>query len=324
MRLALLVVTAGFAGCEAQKSTAPGPVVQAGEARPLAVNPLASFAFYVDHSSKAQQTVDGWKSTRPADATEMEKIATQPVARWLGNWNSNIRGDVANAVAASGSTVPVLVAYNIPQRDCGSYSGGNGTTPDSYRAWIQGFANGLGDARAVVVLEPDALPGMDCLSAADQATRIDLIKFAVSALSSDPNAKVYIDAGNPNWKSASTMADRLIRAGIASAAGFSLNVSNFYRDADNIAFGTQLSGLLGGKHYIVDTGRNGLGPTSDYQWCNPAGRAIGQRPTTATGNPLVDAFLWIKTPGESDGSCNGAPAAGTWMPVYALGLAQRG
>ena len=157
VRLALTVATAGVAGCEAQKSTAPDPVVQAGEARPVAANPLASFAFYVDRSSKAQQTVDSWKSSRPTDAIEMEKIATQPVARWLGNWNSNIRNDVANAVAASGSSVPVLVAYNIPQRDCGSYSGGNGMTPDSYRAWIQGVANGLGDARAVVVLEPDEI-----------------------------------------------------------------------------------------------------------------------------------------------------------------------
>lgn len=71
-----------------------------------------------------------------------------------------------------------------------------------------------------------------------------------------------------------------------------------------------------------------------------AGTALGQRPmhsgatrlaepwasapTTATGNRLVDAYLWIKAPGESDGSCNGAPAAGIWMPEYALGLALRG
>ena len=35
--------------------------------------------------------------------------------------------------------------------------------------------------------------------------------------------------------------------------------------------------------------------------------------------PLVDAFLWIKTPGESDGTCSGGPAAGKWWGEYALG-----
>jgi endoglucanase len=119
------------------------------------------------------------------------------------------------------------------------------------------------------------------------------------------------------------MASRLSRADIAEASGFSLNVSNFFFNADNVSYGQQLSALVGGKHFIVDSGRNGLGPTADSQWCNPAGRALGTRPTTQTGNSLVDAFLWIKTPGESDGSCNGAPSAGAWMPEYALGLAQR-
>ena len=119
------------------------------------------------------------------------------------------------------------------------------------------------------------------------------------------------------------MASRLTSAGIAMAQGFSLNISNFLFTSDNVSYGAQISSLVGGRHFVVDTGRNGLGPTSDDQWCNPAGRALGVRPTTATGNALVDAFLWIKSPGESDGACNGAPASGAWMPEYALGLSQR-
>jgi endoglucanase len=175
-----------------------------------------------------------------------------------------------------------------------------------------------------VVLEPDALAAMSCLSEADQRTRVDLIKYALDALRANPAAKVYLDAGHARWQSVATMASRLAAAGIASAAGFSLNVSNFVGDADNVAYGEQLSGAVGGKHFIIDSGRNGLGPTSDMQWCNPEGRAIGRRPTTRTGHSLVDAYLWIKTPGESDGACNGYPSSGTWMPEYALGLASRG
>ena len=38
---------------------------------------------------------------------------------------------------------------------------------------------------------------------------------------------------------------------------------------------------------------------------------------------LADALLWVKAPGESDGSCNGGPSAGTWWTEYALGLAER-
>ena len=57
-------------------------------------------------------------------------------------------------------------------------------------------------------------------------------------------------------------------------------------------------------------------------WCNPPGRALGETPTTKTGNPRVDAYLWVKRPGESDGACGrGAPAAGQWWPQYALELA---
>ena len=61
---------------------------------------------------------------------------------------------------------------------------------------------------------------------------------------------------------------------------------------------------------------------SDGAWCNPPGRGLGTRPTTATGSVTVDAFLWIKLPGESDGPCNGGPAAGTFWPDGALALAR--
>ena len=36
-------------------------------------------------------------------------------------------------------------------------------------------------------------------------------------------------------------------------------------------------------------------------WCNQVGAGIGARPTSNTGIPNVDAFVWVKPPGESDG-----------------------
>jgi endoglucanase len=56
---------------------------------------------------------------------------------------------------------------------------------------------------------------------------------------------------------------------------------------------------------------------------NPDGRALGSGPGTLTGHPLAVAYLWVKRPGESDGTCNGGPAAGAWWADYALGLARR-
>lgn len=300
----------------------PAPPIVTDSSTP---NLLSGAALWVDPFSNARRTADGWRVSRPADAAQMDKVAAGAQARWIGNWNANVQADVdaATTTMTAAGAMPVFVAYNIPQRDCGGLSGGNATTAAAYRTWITSFANGIGARRATVILEPDALAAMDCLSAADQQLRLDLLGYAVQTLHAKGGIAVYLDAGHPAWKSAATMASRLASANVALAQGFSLNVSNFRATSDNVAYGQQISQLTGGKHFIVDTGRNGVGPTADGQWCNPAGRALGERPTTVTGIANVDAFLWIKTPGESDGACSGNPAAGAWMPEYALGLAQR-
>ena len=124
------------------------------------------------------------------------------------------------------------------------------------------------------------------------------------------------------------MAAGLKEAGIEHADGFSINVANYQTTEDSLKYGRALSALLGGKHFIVDTGRNGNGPPTGFapkderSWCNPDGRALGIPPTTSTGEPLCDAFYWVKPPGESDGRCNHGPAAGMWWPQKALEMAR--
>jgi endoglucanase len=251
----------------------------------------------------------------------MDKIANQPEADWFDNNSGDITSAVSKRVDAitSAGALPVLVAYNIPQRDCG---GAGASSAAAYQTWIRGFASGIGARKAVVILEPDALANIGCLSASNQTTRIGLIKDAVTVLEAKPGVSVYIDAGHSNWVSASDMADLLNKAGIQFAQGFSLNVASFGTTSDNIAYGKDLSARVGGKHFVIDTSRNGRGPTAGLDWCNPPGRGLGNKPTSATGDPLVDAFLWIKRPGESDGTCNGGPQAGLWWADYALMLAQ--
>ena len=287
---------------------------------PVANN--TSVNLYVDPISGAATQEAVWKTSNPAGAAAMQILASQPTAVWFGDWNTNVANDVRTLVAKSAAqnAVPVMIVYNIPQRDCGGFSSGGSNNPAGYTNWINSFAQGLGSAQAIVVLEPDALAQIHCLSGVDQATRLQLLSAAVSTLKQNAHVKVYLDAGHSNWIDATTMASELTKANVAQADGFALNVSNFMSTAGEVAYGQQISPLISGKHFIVDTSRNGNG--SNGQWCNPQGAAIGQKPTLQTNNALADGFLWLKTPGESDGMCNGGPSAGVWWPSYALSLVQ--
>jgi endoglucanase len=290
-----------------------------------APSPFATTRLYVDPVSDARLQARRWESSRPADAAAMAKIARQPQADWFGDWSADVRAAVADRVRTitSAGALPLLVAYNIPTRDCGGHSAGGASSGSAYRRWIRAFAAGLGRHGAAVVLEPDALAQLDCLSRRRRRARARLIADAVRVLGQRSGVAVYLDAGHSGWHPASVAARRLARAGVARARGFSLNVANFQTAKAEIAYGTDISARIGGKPFVVDTSRNGAGPPPGGEWCNPRGRALGHPPTGRTRRRLVDAYLWIKVPGESDGACNGGPPAGTWWPQYALGLARR-
>ncbi len=120
------------------------------------------------------------------------------------------------------------------------------------------------------------------------------------------------------------MAGRLEQAGIDHARGFSLNTTNYYSTEEEIGYGDAISGMTNGKHYVIDTSRNGAGPAPDsaLSWCNPDGRALGTPPTTDTASPNADGYVWVKRVGESDGSCNGGPGAGQFVSQFAIDLAR--
>jgi len=237
----------------------------------------------------------------------------------------------------------------------------------------------------------------------------------VDALAGLPNVTTYLDGTHSAWLGSGDIADRLVRAGVADADGFFLNVSNYQLTANNaqygrwisqcIAYATEVvagdffncpnqywnggplpakiaellgewtgvaldrfgvwsddaddpalntsgvnlrySNMLGDveptARYVIDTSRNGQGPWAPpaypdpQDWCNPPDRGLGLAPTLATGQPLLDAYLWVKTPGESDGECTRGlgpagetvdpewglidPGAGDWFPQQALQLA---
>jgi endoglucanase len=297
---------------------------------PSSTDPFAGERFYVQPNSQAAQTEQQWASEgRSAEAAEIAKIALQPTAEWFGDWSyghGSTAGDVnwwVGAAAAAG-TLPVIVAYDLPWRDCGQYSAGGASSVEAYRQFIDGLSSGIAGRKTVVILEPDALAELECLSAEQQASYYSLLSYAVAKLAANPAVSVYLDAGNAGWQSPATMAARLRKADVAGTRGFSLNVSNFDSSAKESAYGEAIDADLGDDaHFIIDTSRNGQGAAPGGEWCNPPGRGLGTPSTSETGNPLIDAYFWIKQPGESDGTCNGGPAAGEWWPEYALGLAQR-
>ncbi|MER7750932.1 glycoside hydrolase family 6 protein [Kitasatospora sp. NPDC097643] len=347
MGAVLVALALGAAGCggstgsrSGTTASSPGPAGSAAEPGPGAapnsgaapgsagLPQLPGQAFYVsDQTSAARQVAALRGQGRTAEADTLLRIAAQPSSQWLGEQGAKEIAEQVSRRAAEADRTAVFVAYNIPHRDCGLYSAGGATDAASYRAWISGVAEALGDRKAWVVLEPDAVAHTldNCGLKGDLAAeRYGLLAFAVQELKKRPQVRVYVDAGNPGWSlDPAELATALRKSGIGAADGFAVNVSNYYGTDRNAAYGAGLSAALGGKHFVIDTSRNGNGPLGGDAWCNPAGRALGERPTADTGRVGVDAYLWIKNPGESDGECGrGEPRAGEfWLP-YALGLAQ--
>lgn len=287
-------------------------------------SPFAGRPMYVERWTFAKAQAREWRQTRPADAALIDRIASQPVGIWLGEWNADVRAVAAEHVQAARETgaVPLLVAYNIPDRDCGQHSAGGARSVAAYRAWIDDLADGIGAGPAAVVLEPDAVAAFGCLSDRGRAERADLLSAAVTRLARQPGVAVYLDAGNASWIPAPEMARRLRASGVAGARGFAVNVAGFHTTSRSRAYGRAISRRVGGAPFVIDTSRNGAGPAPGDEWCNPSGRRLGEAPTAATGDALVDALLWVKRPGESDGTCNGGPPAGAWWPEGALELAR--
>ncbi|MFF5444943.1 glycoside hydrolase family 6 protein [Streptomyces sp. NPDC012888] len=323
---ACALALAAVAGCT------PPPPPRTGPPSPAAAPPAEETGspFWVDPRSAAARQAAAWdEQGRTADAQVLRRIADRPVALWApaGDPGPAVRR-AARAAAAAGRTV-VIAAHALPHPGCGRPPGGGARDAQAYRRWISALADAIGGARALVVLEPGAMAeALDgCAPAGRTEGRHRLLAEAVDRLKRNRGTRVYLDASRPGrFPDPADLAGHLARAGLGRADGFALNVSGFEPDAAVRAYGAKLSRATGGKHFVVDTGRNGDGPRPDGSGpgaCNPPGRSLGVPPTDRTGDPLADAYLWIRRPGESDGTCRGGPAAGTWWPDYALGLARR-
>jgi endoglucanase len=198
----------------------------------LAAMEAVPSAVWLDGETSAQAALPGNEGWQQADADTEKQIRQTLAAARLEN------------------AVPIFVAYNIPGRDCSQYSAGGAPTDAAYDAWINAIGNGLGNAKAVVLEEPDALGNLPGYCGASYAasfpditntTRIDDIRYAVSTLETDPNISLYLDGSNSAWQNVGGMAETLTAADVQQSQGFFLNVSNYQYDADSDYYGTWVS-----------------------------------------------------------------------------------
>lgn len=258
--------------------------------------PFKDAALHLDTDNGAQR----YQLTHGADW--LRPITRHPQARWVnGDPDLAPLAGVARQARAQGA-LPVLVAYNVPYRGCTRDQGA--ASPAAYDRWIGRLIRLLGSTRAAIVMEPDGIAA-DCFT----AQRAAVLRKNVRRLA-EAGHFVYLDAGHSGWRSTGEMAERLLASGIEYAEGFAVNVSNRQTTGASYVWGRELSDLVGGREFVIDTSRNGLGPPPDDpkrddEWCNPERQALGEPPTTETGHPGLAALLWIKRPGESDGICGG-------------------
>ena len=447
LRFACGALVSGLGGCAANTDgaslsgaepslTEAGGALKCGNTASRELEPSTKFFVKSPEPGALTQIKQLLKTKKYADAARLTALEATPQASWFTKGTpSEVKSWVKDTMsdAARVHRVPTLVAYNLPYRDCSQYSAGGAVDGAAYKAWVDGFAKGIGSGKAVVILEPDGLgliPYNTTIYGAEEwckptvtdsdgnqvpapgATadeRYELLQYAVqSILEKAPGASVYIDGSHSFWLAVGESAHRIYRAGfkdgVQQVQGFFLNVSNYQPTPELVQYGTWVSmclaagtpgvgpdwmrdadtgaphfdwcrdqydpatnyttanyspefaaevtaaleGLMDGASprvkFVLDTGRNGAGawtpdPNAGYPdaqtWCNAPQRGLGARPTANTGNALAAAYLWIKTPGASDGSCNRGldggtadpewggivdPAAGDWFPDMALEL----
>lgn len=250
-----------------------------------------------------------------------ETIAEQSVAIWLSSFydDEELLALIDRNLVGSRKTgtTPVFVTYDIPNRDCGGKSAGGTEGSKEYLRRNQLVADALQGQRAVVLVEPDSLGQLE--TCPDQTKgRTKTLSSAVTQFYR-AGVPAYLDGGNSSWIDGDVMAERLRAAGIDHARGFFTNVANYQTEDDERAYAEDLAEDLGDDvHYVVDVGRNGTGWRGT--WCNGKGAGLGRTPRVAEKGQHIDAFLWVKTPGASDGRCTGGPGPGDWFADYAVDL----
>ena len=457
--MAVLGSSAVGAGCGDDSSSGPNAPTDVAEVAGAVRTKTTQFFVPPPTPAAVKQIAGLVKSRHVADAVKLAAMVATPRAAWFTSGSpEDVRKSVHQTMdaAACGDRLPVLVAYNLPFRDCAQYSAGGAADTAAYEAWIDGFARASATGKPTSSSSPTASASFrttrpswrgrlvqadrdGCHRRHGPRPRLERGRALPAAPGRGRDARregpqrlVYIDGTHSDWLGVGEAAYRIHKAGFDPSTGaqrvkgFFLDVSNYQPTDQLVQFGTwvsqcleaatsgaswavghfdycpsqydpatnyatvnytpafeatitaglqnMLNGAVATMPFVIDTSRNGRGPldaapyaAAPYgqpasviaglnagNWCNAPGAGAGLRPTASTGIPLVDAYLWIKEPGDSDGSCDIAggarawdysaydpwgvtgdaqnhfdplwgmvdPTAGTWFPAQALQLAQ--
>lgn len=311
-----------------------------GVAGPVNGNPIAGTKLYVDPQSPAAQAEKHYARAKPAWSRLLGDIASEPNAHRFYMWNMgpNVEGRVAHylegtQVQEPGTTV-MLSTYSLIHGKRGYTA--TPAVQARYDAFIQQVAAGIGNYHVIFFLELDSLITAPGLNRQQLAIRDAELKYAVSVLEADPHVVVYLDGGAADAAGAKRQARYLQGAGVAQAQGFFLNSTHFDWTTSELRYGQAISRMLGGAHFVVNTGENGRGPlrpanrvkSGNEVLCNPPGRGLGPLSVHGdiadqTGYAGDDGLLWFSNPGGSGGQCvPGAPPTGVYWPAYAVMLAR--
>ena len=163
---------------------------------------------------------------------EVAKIFEHPVAQWYGERKGKKFKDIGNSIQrlmrrVPEDEIPVLVLYNMPNRDIGKYSRGGAATRQCYLDFVEEFAKGIGSREPILIFEPDSIPHVTLMEPEPAQDRLDLITEALDILKRDCAARVYVDIGHSNWLSPLQAGNLLRRVRAYNHAGFAVNVSNY-------------------------------------------------------------------------------------------------
>lgn len=316
------------------------PIDPLGVAAAINGNLIAGTKLYVDPQSPAAQAERHYARSKPSWSHLLGDISAEPDAHRFYMWNMgpNVEGQVAHylegtQVQQPGTTV-MLSTYSLIHGKRGYTA--TPAVQARYDNFIQQVAAGIGNFHVVFYLELDSLITAPGLNRAQLAIRDAELQYAVSVLEADPHVVVYLDGGAADAASATRQAGLLLGAGVKQAQGFFLNSTHFDWTTSELKYGQTISRLLGGAHFVINTGENGRGPlrpanrvkSGNEVLCNPPGRGLGPLSVHAdiadqTGYADNDGLLWFSNPGGSGGQCvPGAPPTGVYWPAYAVMLAK--
>lgn len=261
----------------------------------------------------SNQTYSNLINTNANYKSQLTEITNIPLPIWYTDRDSNPLKKITDAMNNCESSLNTIIVYGLPGKDCeaGESSSGTNQNDDAYISFINDLSTEIANEEVIIILEPDAIslsmPGKCGLN----NNFIPNIEKALSILSENCNAKIYLDIGywnliygNDKIKEVIDIVNKIDTNNVIK--GFSLGLSNYRTTEESIKTCTDLRSVSGKDyHCVIDTSRNYNGPDPNSQWCNLQTAGMGELPTDKTNNTIIDYLLWMKPPGEVDGQCTG-------------------